>query len=117
MAYRLLAAVLAAALLAGGGFVTGRKIERADWLERTADMQNTALETARSELEAERKRAVKEARREALASARSDQARRRGLEHARQADPVCRIDDAALGLYVDAIRAANDSAPDPTGVR
>lgn len=111
MAYRLLAAVLVAALLAGGGFVTGRKIERAGWLERTADMQNAAIESARKHVELAKERAVAEARREAVASAAADQVRRRGLAHASNADPACRIDDESFRLYVDAVRSANGAAP------
>lgn len=112
MAYRLLAAVVVAALLAGSGFVAGRKIERAGWLERSADIQNAALESARRHVELAKERAIKEARREAVASAVAEQIRRRGLAHASNADPACRIDDESFRLYVDAVRSANSSGPD-----
>lgn len=106
---RVYAALVVAFLLLGGGFWTGYKVRDASCLKALSDAQNAVIESARVASEAQRRRAIAEAEREAVAGRKSTSAYRAGVSHA-IANPGCVLSGESRRLFGDAIRAANSEA-------
>lgn len=110
IAYRILAAVLVAALVGWGGYRTGRKVERADWLELEQQRAVAAAESARLAAQAEIRRTA------AVATAAVRvQTRVREVKDATPIDPHgARLSDAER-LRLDALYDAYFADATPAG--
>jgi hypothetical protein len=109
--YILLASLVFAIGLFGGGVSIGVKWERRDALAAVVTAQNKAIDDANTAVDLAIERTVSAAKKESAARLAARDARHRGeLDAAKKSRPECARDAGSLGLLNDAIAAANGEA-------
>lgn len=115
IAYALLACLASLLGGLGGGVYIGVEWEKGDNADKVVIAQNAAIEGANRAAEAERKRALEAAKKEADARLANSTARMKGeLDAAKKSRPECARDAESIGLLRSAIGVANgkaDAAP------
>jgi hypothetical protein len=109
----ILATLLIAIACVGGGYISGRDHATDACNAAAARASFEAAARFREELEAREESAKKEARREALASVRSQNAKSKGVADAYlNRNPTCNLNASTYGLLNSAISAANAEPSD-----
>jgi hypothetical protein len=114
-AEKLLATLVAALLVFGGGAYLGYQYCDGQVAKEYADAKDAAIKRVREDAEADKQAAVERAQREAVATERARSARSKGVSDASlKAKSGCDRDAESSSLLLDAINAANGTK-EPTG--